>query len=296
VALNFAVATQLGLWGLQSNANPLPSHSILESLMGDSRRLFANHFITKEDIYLHGGLYPSIFDRAPTEERSHLLQAAADEPGDLHDDGHGGHAHAHENQAEPPEEDAASSFLGKPKDWLDGFGRNFVPVEHRHLEGADQKEVLPWLRLAAELNPNQVETYTLAAYWLRSRLGKVKDAEQFLREGWRANPNSFEIAFELGRLFEENEHDSFRARNLFELALRKWRESESAKPEPDNFSYMQITAHLARLEENEQHFDRAITYLRMLQKVSPHPEKVEGQVRELRSKQTNPLTARTNLP
>ena len=54
--------------------------------------------------------------------------------------------------------------------------------------------------------------------------GKVAEAEKFLRDGLRANPDSYEILFELGRLYYESEHDAARARNVWELALRRWQE------------------------------------------------------------------------
>ena len=57
-------------------------------------------------------------------------------------------------------------------------------TEHTHLEGGNEREILPWLRLSAELDPQRVETYTVAAYWLRA-VGKMVEAEHFLREGLR---------------------------------------------------------------------------------------------------------------
>jgi len=44
--------------------------------------------------------------------------------------------------------------------------------------GRNEREILPWLRLSAELDPQRVETYTVAAYWLRN-MGKIAEAEQF---------------------------------------------------------------------------------------------------------------------
>ena len=38
--------------------------SMLAIVMGDGRRMFANHFYTKADVYFHSGFYPSIFDQA----------------------------------------------------------------------------------------------------------------------------------------------------------------------------------------------------------------------------------------
>ncbi len=289
LAISFTLATQLGLWREQSDRDKNRGASVLEALMGDSQRLFANHFFTKADVYLHSGVYPSIFDQAQRSEKSHLSQAAEstsrEKPEERTPDGHADpHDHGDEHEHAHEQADAASGFLGKPRDCLDAFGRHFFPTSHVHLEKGEQREMLPWLELAAELNPNQVETYTVAAYWLRSRMGKVEEAEQFLREGWRANPDSAEILFELARLNEENHHDDFRARNLYELALRKWQHTEAGKPDPDKFVLMEITGRLARLEERAGHLDKAIAYLEMLASVSANPAGVKQQIEELKAK------------
>jgi len=42
-------------------------------LLGDGRRLFANHFFIMADVYFHSGYYPSVFDRnAPKPDQRHL--------------------------------------------------------------------------------------------------------------------------------------------------------------------------------------------------------------------------------
>ena len=153
--------------------------------MGDSRRLFAHEFFAKADAYFHSGFYPTIFDaksrRASwTWWRNRTTNRRC--------------------QGQPRN----ASFLGPPKDWIDRFGRHFYPTVHTHLTRAagNEREILPWLKLAAELEPHEVETYVTAAYWLRTSLNKPAEAEQFLRQGLRANPDSYEILLELGqRLF-----------------------------------------------------------------------------------------------
>jgi tetratricopeptide (TPR) repeat protein len=294
LAASFTLATQLGLWREQDTHHGDQSHSVLETLMGDSQRLFANHFFTKADVYLHAGVYPSIFDQAQRAGKSHLAQVTetpAASPGgtppahaDNEHEGHADHADHEDHDHDHDEGDVVTGFLGKPRDWVDAFGRNFFPTRHVHLDSKNQQEILPWLRLAAELNPNEVETYTVAAYWLRHQMGKVKEAEQFLRQGWRANPDSYEILFELARLQEENHHDAIRARNLYLAALQKWQRSQSGKDDPDQFSYMQITAGLAHLEEGEGHYAKAIEYLEMLRRVSPSADGVQAHIDALKSK------------
>ena len=222
--------------------------------MGDSRRLFANHFITKADIYLHRGVYPSIFDQARREKiRLGKEQTSSLAPNrEAHEKEDHDHDSAKHAEDEHEAHDAVTGLHGTPRDWIEAFGRNFYPTKHAHLDSpSDQKEVLPWLRLAAELNPNAIDTYTVGAYWLWQRMGKVGEAEQFLREGLRANPGSFEVLFELGKLFEESRKDYVRARNLFTVALNKWQASESGKQYRDELAYLEIVGHLARIEEAE---------------------------------------------
>jgi tetratricopeptide (TPR) repeat protein len=292
LTVSFTLATQIGLWREQSDHQKSRSGSVLEMLLGDSRRLFANHFFVKADVYLHSGVYPSIFDQPQRERKSHLSQAAGiPSAGDKHAEV----IHTDEDSKvhqDHDDRDMAADFLAKPKNWVEAFGRNFFPTRHTHLAPTAQKEILPWLRFAAELNPNQVETYTVGAYWLRSKMGKVQEAEDFLREGWRANPNSYEIAFELARLYEENRHDTFRARNLFEFALKCWQQAALSQAEPDAFTFMQLTGHLARLEENEGRLDKAILYLEMLRKVSPNPQSIQKQIDHLKTKTQFPSNAK----
>jgi|SRR6266404_6066788 len=238
------------------------SGNVLKVLLGDGRRLFANHFFVKADVYFHSGYYPSIFDQAQAPKDSH-------------------HMTSKEGSQTEEEHEKAMNFLRPPKDWIERFGRHFLITEHTHLAGGKEREMLPWLRLSAELDPQRVETYTVAAYWLRT-MGKIAEAEQFLREGRRANPDSPEILFELGRLYYESEHDTARARNVWELALRKWTAQESGKKEPDLFQLEQIAVNLSRLEEKEGNLPRAIEMLQRAQKASPVPAALQAQIDDMK--------------
>lgn len=253
--------------------------TLLKALLGDGRRMFANHFFTKADVYLHSGYYPSIFDQAKLQCENHLA-------GHEHD-AHGSHeADEHEDASEHGDE---HELFSKPRDWLERFRWRFQITEHTHLSGGGtEREVLPWLKLSAELDPQQVETYTVAAYWLRHKLGKPAEAEAFLREGLRANPDSHELLFELGRLCLDNHKDANRARNLWERALQLWHRNESGKPDPDTLPLQRILTSLARLEEETGKPERAIAYLRQLREASPHPDVINKQIEELQAASPKP--------
>jgi tetratricopeptide (TPR) repeat protein len=252
--------------------------SPIEVVLGDARRLFATHFFVKADVYFHSGYYPSIFDGAASQE-THLATGAAGE-------------------ADHEEVD----FLGKPRDLIDRFSRAFYPSTHSHLDEehddhkgheshddhddhsnckGEVREMLPWLKLTAELDPNRVETYTVGAYWLRTRVGNAAQAETFLRDGLRANPGSAAILFELGRIYYEFNHDFERARNVWEAALKRWNAIEKTKSDPDNFLLLQITWNLALLEEKSGDTRKAVDYLKVAKEVSPKPEAVQEKMEEL---------------
>ena len=267
LSLGFTLATYLDPrslnWGGHGNAD-----NILKIVLGDGRRMFANHFFVKADAYFHSGYYPSIFDQAQKEAA--------------------GSKHIAEDQPEGREEEEherAMNFLGQPRDWIDRFGRHFFPSTHSHLDQPGQaREILPWLRISADLDPQRVETYTVAAYWLRAHLGKPAEAEEFLREGLRANPTSFEILFELGKIYSENHHDPAHARNLWELALQRWQEQDTAKKDPDPLLYQEIVANLGHLEETQGDLTKALYYKQLEVKVSPVPDEIRKQIDELKQK------------
>jgi tetratricopeptide (TPR) repeat protein len=190
---------------------------------------------------------------------------------------------AKEGESAVEEHERQMNFLGPPRDWIERFGRHFIVTRHTHLQGNQEREILPWLKISAELDPQKVETYTVSAYWLRS-MGKVKEAGDFLQEGLRNNPESCEILFELGRLYYENCHDPARARNVWELGLRKWSEQAAAGKKPDLLQLDQIAMNLSRLEEKEGNLARALDLLQLARKASPHPEALQGQIDELKRK------------
>ncbi len=238
---------------------------ILQVLLGDGRRIFANHFFVQADVSFHSGYYPSVFDRALAPKDSR-------------------HMTAKEGSTEEEEHERKMAFLGPPRDWIERFGRHFLISEHTHLQDGGEREILPWLKLSAELDPQRVDTYTVASYWLRNRLGKVKEAEEFLREGLRQNPKSYELLFELGRLYSENYHDDDRAAKVWELALRRWNEQQGNKKDPDLTGLEEIVVHLARYEEKAGHFEKAIGYLEVATKASPNPAVLRKQIDDLKTK------------
>jgi tetratricopeptide (TPR) repeat protein len=246
------------------------SSSPLLALVGDSRRLFANQFFIMADVYFHSGYYPTIFDEHKTESPSHLDVASHEQPG----------------QAEPAkkEPDDDDHFLATPKDWIERFGRNFFPTVHTHLEGKKAQEILPWLKLSADMDPSRIDTYVTTSYWLRTRLNKAREAEQFLREGLRANPDSYEILLELGRVYYYNENNPRVARNLWEAALAKWRQQDQARLDPNPRQREQILGELVRDDERSGDLKKWLADLEALKQAVPQRTSLDKQIADVKAR------------
>jgi tetratricopeptide (TPR) repeat protein len=136
------------------------------------------------------------------------------------------------------------------------------------------------------MDSQMVQTYTVAAYWLRTGLHNPKEAEAFLQEGLRNNPDNYEILFELGRLYNEDYHDANRARNVWVAALRYWRaQGDDAKKSVENKRLCDaILVDLAYLEENAGNWPQAIEYFKMAKPMSPDPDAIQKRIDEARQK------------
>jgi tetratricopeptide (TPR) repeat protein len=232
-------------------------------LFGDGRKLFANHFFTMADVYFHSGYYPSVFDRAGKE--SEIAEVS--------------HGHT-----DTPDDEIKEDFLGKPKDWIDAFGRHFKITQHTHLQQHNEREILPWLRLAADLDPQKIETYTVGAFFLREHLGEPDQAEAFLREGLRNNPDSIEIYFELGRIYHESYHDLGRARNVWQMGLNKFFALKPDQQKDSKLLFEELAVNLGKLEDEAGNYEQAINWFHAAQKVSPVPEALQSQIDAIQKK------------
>lgn len=269
---------------------------IFNIALGDSRKLFANSFYVKADEYYHSGYYPTIFDDNAAFQTAHMAADTGAVNSKNSGDEHG--------------------FLGPTRNWIDAFGRHFFPDRHTHLDAggpADDlggtenvREILPWLKLSADLDPENVQTYTVTAYWLRQRMNNVKEADAVLHEGLRNCPDSYDIYFELGRLYYESYHDRERARNVWEQGVRLWLRLDPETPrgkqpiielvngwldrplklsetQKENQLIMeQLATHLAGLEEGAGNWPQAIRWFQVAQRVSETPTVIQKQIDQLR--------------
>jgi tetratricopeptide (TPR) repeat protein len=246
------------------------SSSALAQLLGDGRQMAADYAFVEADVYFHSGYYPSIFDQARRQEVS---------DSDV----------SHPEEGKGQEE---KGFMGPPLDWIDRLSRHFRPSTHTHLEGQKVGEILPWIKLSAELDPHRIQTYVVAAYWLRERLGKSPEAEAFLRTGLKENPHSPQLLYNLGLIYLEDRKDLPRAKNLFAAALRCWHEVEEPKPvktetgegQRDYLLLEQILGGLVKDELAAGNLQQALDYMKQLKANASDPGGVQKQIDELQAR------------
>ena len=165
----------------------------------------------------------------------------------------------------------------RARDWISRLASMIQPDAHVHLEEGREKEMLPWVRMAVEMDPHNIDAYTVGGYWLRL-LDKTDDAERFLREGQRNNPDSFEIYFELGRLYEMDRGEPVKAIRLYELALDRWNRVSQGLEEPDTLALAQILGRLGAAEEARGELEAALHYYRLLKRFSLNPDGVQARI------------------
>ncbi|MGO8764816.1 MAG: tetratricopeptide repeat protein [Limisphaerales bacterium] len=291
------LAFGLAAW-LQPQFQQLPFNSqspgdFWGNLLDDSRYLFANSAYVTADEYYHSGFYPTIFDNSQAFTTPHMAEDTG--------------AVASRNSGDE------MGFMGPPRDWIDAFGRHFIPNRHTHLDeggptgdlstSSKVSEILPWLKLSAELDPEDVKTFVVTAFWLRTRLNQTGEAEQVLRQGLRSNPGNPQLLFELGRVYFESYHDIPRARTIWEAALRTWRAeapdqslADRLKMTNDNFDdrfiYEQLQVHLANLEQAAGNYTAAINRWKLAQPASPAPAEADLHIKDLE----HIMAAKTNAP
>lgn len=267
------LAAYLDRWFMCWQGNRSKDFNPLRVAIGEGQKLFAGKVYRKADVYFHSGMYPTMFDDNKAFRTAHMAE----------DSGTTGTKNSGDENA----------YLGQPLDIIDSFSRHFFPSRHTHLDeggptgdlgdGGQVREILPWLKLAQEMDPEEPLTYTVTAYWLRNRMKKAHEAELFLREGLRNLPDHPVLLFELGRIYLENNHDPERARNIWQHAAEVCKR-QNPESDTDKFIYEQILSYLAVLEEKSGNIQLAITYWEQAKTVATKPGPIQDRIDELRKK------------
>lgn len=148
-----------GLIGLDTRASDRQEADVLVRLFGGTAEIASQSAMDRADLYLHAGT-GYVCHHEDVDEQAHSLPLQA----------------------------VVTSLHGAT-----------APATHKHIEGAEEKELLPWFIIAARLNPHNVEAWLDGTYWFY-RTGQSAQAERFAAEAVRNNPVDHRVYLERGIL------------------------------------------------------------------------------------------------
>ncbi len=184
-------------------------------VLGDVRMLVGRRMVGKADEDFHGGV--TDIDCSLGHHHDH-----SGDHDDHDDDGHGEEGHDHgEEGHHHGEDDGHVDDAEVIAPWAFVTRAVRLPSIERHLQGADSREMLPWLWAACRVDSGNVNAYANAAYVLDSLYGDFEKAIAVLDEGIAANPGSSELEFQKGSMLLMRAKDPEKARRAFESALAK---------------------------------------------------------------------------
>ena len=106
---------------------------------------------------------------------------------------HGGHSEHHETEGGEP--------LQLPLlDMVKRLHGEAAPKIIRHIEGEEEKELLPWFIAAVRLNPHFIDAWRTGAYWFY-RTDNGHRAIGFISDGIRRNPDDYRLYLDRGILY-----------------------------------------------------------------------------------------------
>ncbi|MHB1458210.1 MAG: tetratricopeptide repeat protein [Armatimonadota bacterium] len=77
-----------------------------------------------------------------------------------------------------------------------------VPQVHKHLDGDEAREMLPWFILAARLNPHNIDAWRVGSYWF-FRTNEYSKAFSFISQGIKKNPSDYRLYYDRGILYHK---------------------------------------------------------------------------------------------
>lgn len=227
---------------------------VLSLVLGDARIAFSDVMLRKADEYFHGGVHVVHCEHGLTS-KLHGQHDAHDEDVEASEDHH------------PDEAVTPPSLTADPWAWLDSQ----VHVQtHRHTQGDETRELMPWLWVACRASPQNIEAYETTAYVLDRMLKRTGEAALLLEEGIRKNPADASLELSLGKLYLHRLHDEPKAQRALEAAYAKSRLGPGHDSEDDRFLRGNILFYLGYLANQRGDIARARAYLAEAEALDPN--------------------------
>ena len=182
------------------------NESAIAQMLGGMRTSMSDILFLKTERYLHFGVaYKAHLEndlQHIAENENDGEQHEAHEDHDEHEtheqESEHGHDHGHGEGAGTP-----TLIKSKQEDFRGFIGdleRKIKPYQEAEKDHtlAGGNELLPWYRVMTLVDPQNERAYITASFWLKRE--NLDAGLQFLEEGMRVNPNSFQLRFSYGNM------------------------------------------------------------------------------------------------
>jgi tetratricopeptide (TPR) repeat protein len=220
-----AIVLERHVKGIDREFGLYKDSGFLSSVFTGFKKFVARECWIQADIYLHQGLIHE-YDEEHGEEHDLLSMP------------HNEEQHHHKSVKPHP---------------LKPYNReDFSTIQHK--TDLDDRDILPWLRLTAYMDPHLTKAYANGGHWLAWRLEETEQAIEFLEEGLKNNPGAPDILAEIGILYLDP-HNTLGTRDY-----RKAFEAleEALKSERDAFNRVRLLTYFAECCNRLEQYENAI--------------------------------------
>ncbi len=184
-------------------------------------------------------------------------------------------------------EEAFHGFFQKWKERLN-------PIEHLHAEATEILEVMPWLRLASQSDPHNIEIFLVAAHWLNGEGQSPDLALGVLEEALEKNPYRYEIYLEKGRLHLSNGNLEA-ASKAFQTTLNVLQQKPQEDPEQAQIDFGLVLLVRSYIYEAQNNQEAALNAITEYLKFQPGHQNLIARAQQLKSGQLDPEAAISRL-
>lgn len=137
------------------------------------------------------------------------------------------------------------------------------PALHDHLRGKQIGEIMPWMWLSLRMDPHNLETYRVAAFWLATDARRPDLARKVLLDAQANNPYAYQVQLDMGRMDLREGLLEDAARD-FDAALAFWPRRTATDEELEKLERAEILLYRALLHEARGETEREV---RMLEEI-----------------------------
>jgi len=156
------------------------------------------------------------------------------------------------------------------------------PRNRTHVDGAEVAEIMPWLSFATRVDPHNVDSCLVAAFWLSTAVGKPQAALDLLTRAQGANPFNDRIQLEKGRVLLR-EGRVAEAGSAFDAGLAFWPGGRANDDEDARLDRAALLLYRALIHEAAGEADSAVSMFQEIMGLYPERQGLRERIAAIRA-------------